>query len=59
MEEQHRLDADAEGFEEDFDDADDESFPHVQEYYAGMLRRLQICEEMSTSILALPAFTKA
>ena len=36
MTEDRRLDEDAEGFEEHFDDADDEAFPYVQQYYASL-----------------------
>lgn len=36
MADHHRLDEDAEGFEEDFDEADDEAFPHIQEYYSSL-----------------------
>ena len=36
MADHHRLDEDAEGFEEDFDDVDDEAFPHIQQYYASL-----------------------
>ena len=36
MTEARRLDEDAEGFEEHFDDADDEAFPYVQQYYASL-----------------------
>jgi hypothetical protein len=37
----HRLDEDAEGFEQHFDDADDEAFPHIQQYYASLTPDLQ------------------
>ena len=30
------LDEDAEGFEKHFDDADDEAFPYIQQYYASL-----------------------
>jgi hypothetical protein len=31
-----RLDEDAEGFDQHFDDSDDEAFPHIQQYYASL-----------------------
>lgn len=34
--EDRRLDEDADGFEEHFNKADDDAFPHVQQYYASL-----------------------
>ena len=36
MTDDRRLDEDAEGFEKHFDDADDEAFPYIQQYYASL-----------------------